>query len=64
MHTHNFIFVFEHSNFHKFIWYMAYGQFLSYATLGGFVPCLGDEVLKLPWRLIFNGFLSEDYQKP
>ena len=28
------------------------------------VPCLGDEVLKFPWRLIFNGVLEEDYQNP
>ena len=42
----------------------AYGKYLSYATLGGYVPCLGAEVFKFPWRLIFSGFSAGDEQKP
>ena len=42
----------------------AYGRYLSYATLGGYVPFLGAEVFKFPWGLIFGGFSAEDEQKP
>ena len=35
---------FEPSNFQNLIWSTdPYGKFLSYATLGGYVACLGDE---------------------
>ena len=42
----------------------AYGKYIPYATLGGYVSCLGAEVFKFPWRLFFGGFLAEDEQKP
>ena len=42
----------------------AYGKYLSYATLGGYVPCLGAEVFKFPWGLIFGRFSVEDEKKP
>ena len=42
----------------------AYGKYLPYATLGAYVPCLGAEVFKFPWRLIFGGFSAADEQKP
>ena len=45
---------FEPSNFQKIFWSTdPYGKFLSYATLGGYVPCLGDEELK--WNAYLYG---------
>ena len=47
-----------------FIKKKAYGKYLPYATLGGYVLCLGAEVFKFPCRLILGRFSAEDEQKP
>ena len=41
-----------------------YGKYLSYATPKGYVACLGAQVFKFPWRVIFGGFLAEGVKKP
>ena len=53
------------ANFQKCIFEKdACGKYLSYATPGDYVACLGTEVFKFPWRVIFGGFLAEDEQEP
>ena len=41
-----------------------YDKYLSFATLGSYVACLGAKVFKFLWRVIFGGFSAEDEQRP
>ena len=52
--------------FYKCIYFFkdVYGKYLSFATLGSYVACLGAKVFKFLWRVIFGGFLAEDEQRP
>ena len=42
----------------------AYGKYLSFATMGSYVECLGAMAFKFLWRVIFGGFSAEDEQRP
>ena len=33
-----------------------YGKYISFATLGSYVACLGAKVFKFPWSVSFGGF--------
>ena len=41
-----------------------YGKYLTFATLGSYVICLGAKVFEFLWRVIFGRFLAEDEQRP
>ena len=41
-----------------------YGKYLSFATLGSYVACLGATIFKFLWRVICGRFLAEDEQRP
>ena len=58
--------IFTRADFQNWILYKkkAYGKYISYATPRGYVACLGAQVFKFPWRVIFVGFLADGEQKP
>ena len=39
-----------------------YDKYISLATRGSYVACLGANVFKFLWRVIFGGFSAEDEQ--
>ena len=41
-----------------------HGKYLSFATLGSYVACLGAKVFKFFWTVISDGFLAEDELRP
>ena len=62
----NFHALFTRGQFKKNVFYKkdAVGKYMSYDTLRGSVACLGAQVFKFLWRVIFGGFSGEGEQKP
>ena len=41
----------------------AYVKYLSFATLGSYVSCLGAKVFKFLWMVVFGGLTAKDEQR-